>query len=70
MHWLQTLGHASQITPPLQNTQHDGQREDRRGQAEASRREEQQTQSQTIIHKIAWNLLLGIIIGEGRMRLA
>lgn len=26
--------------------------------------------SQTIIHKIAWNSLLGIIIGEGRMRLA
>lgn len=28
------------------------------------------TQNQTIINKIAWNSFLGIIIGEGRMRLA
>lgn len=39
---------------------------DRRREKPAAGRNTTQNKSQTIIHRIAWNSLLGIIIGEGR----
>lgn len=67
MHWLQVLGmHNKSQHHFITHNMVDSVKKDE----EREKLAEQHKRSQTIIHKIAWKSLLGIIIGEGRMRLA
>lgn len=66
---LHSLPHAQ--SQHHSNAQHGGEREERGGQGEAQvRPKTHQNKSQTITDKIAWKSLLGVIVGEGRRRLA
>lgn len=68
-----TLFTTCTVPTPLRNAQHGGEREERGGQGEASTGETKKhtkKKTQTIMDKIAWKSLLGVIVGEGRRRLA